>query len=599
MRVFKYSITLGLAAAAGAAPLPGVAGTDASGRTVDDIVAGKAAVVLLTTPRLGPVAPQLRLLHFLHEELGEGAVVVAALYGEEVAVLAKLREGMPFPVVAAAGGLPPEILGEGDTLPLALALSSKGDIVERWNGVPDPLAAAEALKIPYDAGPPGPPRAGELLPDLVMAASDGDVYNLRALALEARQTIVYLLELQDERRADYLADMQRLADDLGDRVAVVPVLLGASAAAAAKVAEAEFMDVPVLAAGPLAARRLLGEGKPPALLAAEKGAVVVGVKYGAPVPSRDDVVAEESGPAEEGPPVPLAVKSVSRLTGGLRAEAVPAASFTADGRYVVFHGYFDDGDVDHLWEVTVAGKELRQISRAEAPDVSPDCSADGVHVAFASGRTGGSEIWSCERLHGEFTQITKSGGAFGPPRYSPDGRWLVASRLVAAGEDENLDVYIMNERGRRMRPVAETFYDEIDPAFAADGSRLFFASDRDGEWDLFSADLKGGKRRRLTGPGRDDRMPAPSPAGEYVVFASKAEGESYKLWAMNVDGSSKTQLTFGPGDDLHPRFSRDGDALLFASNRTGAFEIYKMKFEPRADYDLPRPPRPLAAGPVS
>jgi len=594
MKSFAHGITLLLAAAAGASPLAGVRGTDAAGRSAEDLVAGKAAFVLFTTPRVAAVGPQLRLLRFLHAELGDEVAVVAVVYGEQPATLAKFREGMPFPVVAGTGGLPAEVLGEDGKLPTVLALNRAGDVRERFADVPDPLAAAEALKVSYDAGPPGPPKAGDLLPDLIMAASDGDAYNLRAMALGPRKTIAYVFELKDERRGDYLAALQRLADDLGEDVAVIPVILGASTAAATKIAESEYMDVPVLAGGPLAARRLVGEGEPPVLIVAGEGAVVAGAKYGAAVPTRDDVVAEEAGPTEEGPPVPLAVKRVTRLTTGLRGGATPVASFSADGRAVVFHGYFDDGDVDHLWEISIAGKGLRQISRAPAPDVTPDCAVDGVRVAFASGRSGGSEIWTCERVHGEFTQITKSGGSFGGPRYSSDGEWLVASRKVAAGEDENLDVWIMNARGRRMRPVAETFDDEIEPAFSADGARVFFASDRDGNWDIFSTDLKGGKRRRLTDPDRQDRMPAPSPSGEHVVFASEAEGEPYKLWAMNADGSSKAQLTFGSGDDLYPRFSRDGGSLVFISNRGGSFEIYKMNFEAEADYDLPRPPRPLA-----
>jgi hypothetical protein len=594
MKSFAHGITLLLAAAAGASPLAGVRGTDAAGRTAEDLVAGKDALVLLTTPRVAAVGPQLRLLRFLRMELGDEVAVVAVVYGEQPATLAKFREGMPFPVVAGTGGLPEEVLGEDGKLPMILALDDDGDVRERFADVPDPLAAAEALKIDYDAGPPGPPKSGDLLPDIIMAASDGRAYNLRAMALGPRKTIVYLFELKDERRGEYLAALQRLADDLGEDVGVVPVILGAFVAAATKIAESEYTDVPVLAGGPLAARRLVGAGEPPVLLVVEKGAVVAGAKYGAAVPTRDDVVAEETGPAEEGPPVELAVERVTRLTTGLRSREVPVASFTADGGAVVFHGHFDDGGVDHLWEISVAGKGLRQISRAPAPDVSPDCSVDRVHVAFTSGRSGGSEIWTCERVHGEFTQITKSGGSFGGPRFSSDGQWLVASRVVAAGEEENLDVWIMTARGRRMRPVAETFNDEIEPAFGADGARVFFAADRDGNWDVFSTDLDGGKRRRLTEPDRHDRMPAPSPSGEHVVFASKAEGEPFKLWAMNVDGSSKTQLTFGSGDDLHPRFSRDGGALVFVSNRSGSFEIYKMTFEPRPDYDLPRPPRPLA-----
>ena len=94
-------------------------------------------------------------------------------------------------------------------------------------------------------------------------------------------------------------------------------------------------------------------------------------------------------------------------------------------------------------------------------------------------------------------------------------------------------------------------------------------------------------------------MPTPSPGGEYVVYAGRAGDGPYKLWAMNVDGSSKVALTSGPGDDLYPRFSRDGNALIYVSNRTGSFEVYKMTFEQEPDYDLPRPPRPLVCAELS
>ncbi len=581
-------------AAAGGSYLEAVRGTDGAGRTLAEVTAGKPAVVLLTSPRVAPVGAELSLLRFLSAELGDAVALAAVVYGEDPATLAKLREGMPFPVVAGVGEVPPGVLGADGKLPTVLAVGRNGDIRERLTDVPGPLAAAEFLGVRYDAGPPGPPAGGEALPPLILVASDDRAYDLRALALKKPRTLIFVLELEDEGRAAILAALQHLADDLGDDVEVVPVILGASKAVAAKLAEAENVEIPVLAGGPLAGRRLAGELELPVLIVTEAKGAIAGVKERAAVPTREEVIAEESAPAEEGEPVALAVASVSRLTEGLQSDVVPIASLDAPGRYVVFCGRFRPGDMDHLYEVTTSGKKLRQISMAAAPDVAPYCSPDGVHIAFISGRSGESEIWTCERVHGEFTQITKSDGAYAAPSYSLDGRWFVASRKVKTGGDENFDVWIMTARGRRERPVAETFHDEIDPAFSADGNRVFFASRRYGNWDVFSCDLKGGKRRRLTGPEADDRMPAPSPDGEYVVYASKPADGPYKLWAMNADGSSKVQLTTGAGDDLYPRFARDGDALVFVSSRTGSFEVYKMKFEPTPDYDLPRPPRPLA-----
>lgn len=588
------------AAAAGASYLATVRGTDAAGRTVDDIIAGKSAVVLLTSPRVATVGGQLQLLRFLHEELGDAAAVVAVTYGEESGPLAKFREGMAFPVVAGTPPVPSEVLGEDGKLPMVLLVTRKGNVVRRFADVPGPLTVAEALHLSYDPGPPGRPKVGELLPDLILPSSDGSFYNLRAVTLKKGRALIYMFDPQDERSRAALTPLQHLADDVGDELEVVPVILAASPGAAAKLAEAEYVDLPILVAGDLAVRRLANGLEPPVLIMTEEGGVVLGVKERAGVPSRDDVAAEESAPAEEGEPAALVIKRVGRLTEGLRGDGVPQACLDAAGRFVIFSGHFEDGDADHLYEVTAAGKNLRQITFAAAPDAAPACSPDGVHIAFASGRSGGSEIWTCERVHGEFTQITKSGGAYGAPSYSPDGQRFVAPRKVKSGDDENFDLWTMTARGRWERPVTDTFYDEIDPAFGAGENAVFFASRRHGDWDIFSSDLKGGKIRRLTGAETQDRMPAPSPDGKYVVYASKVGNEPYKLWAMNADGSGKVRLTSGrPGDDLYPRFGRTGDALVFTSSRTGAFEVYKMTFAPAPDYDLPRPPRPLVHAEIS
>lgn len=586
-------VLLATQAAAGASYLEAVRGTDGTGRTVDNVIAGKSAVVLLTSPRVAKVSGQLQMLRLLAEELGDLAAVCAAVYGETPAKLAKYREGMPFPVVDATGEPPLTVLGEGGSLPMVLLVTGRGNVVRRFAEVPGPLTVADVLKLRYKPGPPGRVKAGELLPDLILPASDNKFYNLRALSLQKPKALIYILDPKDETSRGALAPLQHLADDVGDELEVVPVIMGESVAAAAKLAEAQYVDVPILVAGPLAIRRLASGLEPPVLVVTEAGGVVLGVKEKAGVPTRDEVAAEERGPAEEGEPLAPAVERVGRLTAGLHSNVIPRASLDAGGRYVVFSGHYDAGEVDHLFEVTAAGKRLRQISYAAAPDVAPACSPDGVHVAFVSGRSGGNEIWVCERVRGEFTQITKSAGAFGAPAYSPDGQQLVAPRKVKAGDEENFDLWVMTARGRWERPVAETFYDEIEPAFGAGGDVVFFASDRRGGWDIFSSDLKAGKVRRLTGPETEDRMPAPSPRGDYVVYASRAAEGPYKLWAMNVDGSGKTPLTSGPGDDLYPRFSRLGDALVFVSNRTGSFEVYKMTFQPTPDYDLPRPQRPL------
>ncbi len=165
--------------------------------------------------------------------------------------------------------------------------------------------------------------------------------------------------------------------------------------------------------------------------------------------------------------------------------------------------------------------------------------------------------------------------------------------------------------------------------------RLVFHSERDGDADIYLTALDGGTVTQLTDePGRDYE-PDGSPDGKRVVFASqRASGDSSQLHLMDIDGSNVSRLTFSAdraervlddygewspdgrrivfqrtiipegekpyadiwlidpetGEetpltetqdawDSTPSFAADGKAVLFESNRSGAFELYRMPLD--------------------
>jgi Tol biopolymer transport system component len=81
---------------------------------------------------------------------------------------------------------------------------------------------------------------------------------------------------------------------------------------------------------------------------------------------------------------------------------------------------------------------------------------------------------------------------------------------------------------------------------------IFFARHAEGSdnIDIFaraadSEDLEGESAMQITdAPGRDD-YGEPSPDGTQVVFASNRNG-NFDLYTMNADGSNQTQLTDTP-----------------------------------------------------
>jgi TolB protein len=73
-----------------------------------------------------------------------------------------------------------------------------------------------------------------------------------------------------------------------------------------------------------------------------------------------------------------------------------------------------------------------------------------------------------------------------------------------------------------------------------------------------------------------DFDPDIDPAGQTLVFASTRHSERAGLYMKAVEGTALTQLTAGPGEDIQPRFSPDGETIAFCSNRSGNWDIWRI-----------------------
>jgi serine/threonine protein kinase/Tol biopolymer transport system component len=67
-----------------------------------------------------------------------------------------------------------------------------------------------------------------------------------------------------------------------------------------------------------------------------------------------------------------------------------------------------------------------------------------------------------------------------------------------------------------------------------------------------------------------------------IVFSSMA-GNHLNISLIDPDGSNQNQLTFNAGDNYTPATSADGRFIVFSSNRTGSFNIWRMNAEDGSD----------------
>jgi Tol biopolymer transport system component len=82
---------------------------------------------------------------------------------------------------------------------------------------------------------------------------------------------------------------------------------------------------------------------------------------------------------------------------------------------------------------------------------------------------------------------------------------------------------------------------ETNPEASPNGRQVAFMSQRDGNWEVYSANIDGGNLRRLTRDPSNDGLPAWSPDGRYIAFVTNRDGP-WAVWVMRPDGSQQRRL---------------------------------------------------------
>ncbi|MGH7471051.1 MAG: hypothetical protein ACRENP_24135 [Longimicrobiales bacterium] len=115
------------------------------------------------------------------------------------------------------------------------------------------------------------------------------------------------------------------------------------------------------------------------------------------------------------------------------------------------------------------------------------------------------------------------------------------------------------------------------PSWSADGTRIAFFSERDGNSELYIMDADGNNPTRLTRMPSSEGYPQLSPDGRSIAFDSdRADG--FDIYIMDVDGTNVRRLTQHPARDVAASWSPDGQHLVFMSDRAGTgFDVYSIK----------------------
>ena len=241
---------------------------------------------------------------------------------------------------------------------------------------------------------------------------------------------------------------------------------------------------------------------------------------------------------------------------------VYSVTFTATGhpeqvlRNVIVYTTEEFGGPD-VAIVRPDGSCRRRLTPGDAPYAGPAISPDGRRIAVARYNGAWNSIYLMQADGSGLTKLVGHSDFDGSPAWAPDGR-RIAFRSENPGPFGAFGrIYVVNVDGTGLRQVTpdtpDYTYDD-GPTWSPDGARIAFS--RNGGLQVINADGTG-----LTTLPEGAEYPAWSPDGAHIAYGTSSG--SWPILVVNADGSNPVPLTSDTVPKGMPRWSPDGQRLVF------------------------------------
>ena len=222
-------------------------------------------------------------------------------------------------------------------------------------------------------------------------------------------------------------------------------------------------------------------------------------------------------------------------------EFQPAIS--PDGGRIAFLWSRDGGSPPGIWVKEIAGEPPRPLTRVQGHHSSPAWSSDARRLAYLRVGTTATQV----AIADIGAQTERIVAELSPPNYgydnrlldwSPDGEWLVVSH--AAKPDQPLALLLVSAstgQSRLLTDPGPRISGDVEPRFSPDGQTIAFVRMiHRSHQELFLVPAQGGTPQQLTSYGRQITGVDWTRDGRALVFASDRNGE-FRLWRMPLGAS--------------------------------------------------------------
>jgi Tol biopolymer transport system component len=297
-------------------------------------------------------------------------------------------------------------------------------------------------------------------------------------------------------------------------------------------------------------------------------------------PDGKSLIVEDAAPAGRHGLFLIDVSTGSRrqVTSTERAVADFIPRVSPDGKRVAFVRYFSHGLSD-VFVSPLSEDRPKQLTFDRRAITGLAWTPDGKSLVFASWRHGSARLWQVDAAGDTAPRrILSDGGSVADIAISPSGDWMAYAAI-----SENWNIWrvplTQSPHGSTAGPP-ERFLSSSGrnhgPSFSPDGRHLGFISDRSGAWEIWLGDSDGSHMTQVThfnGPFLGSITWTPD--SKTIAFDARPGGNA-NIFLLDVTGGEPRPLAASAFEERMPRFSRDGKAVYFNSDRDGTVKVWRQ-----------------------
>lgn len=257
-----------------------------------------------------------------------------------------------------------------------------------------------------------------------------------------------------------------------------------------------------------------------------------------------------------------------------------------------------------IWSVPAAGGAAQLLVSHPATESRPVYSPDGRKLAFVSNRTGAGDIYILDFATNDLQRLTFDSAPEQLDAWSKNGEWIYFSSNANDIAGMN-DIFRVRTTGGTPLPFsADRYTNEFGAAVAPDETLAFTARGisnsqwwRKGRSHIDESEIwlkKGANYEKIADAGAKQLWTMWSADGSKIYFVSDRSG-AQNIWTLPLKGQAKQLTNFTDGRVLWANISDDGKQMVFERN----FRIWQMNVDNGKASEVPITLRGTAANPLA